>query len=104
MTESSPVVCVLAALPFPSLPGVATAGVPGTAGFVVMAGSAASFAAGPPRGVPGCDDAHEGVVQPLSDSSAAFKSTQSSAPNTHAELHVQQTSRKPTELHCEGRP
>ena len=75
---SSPVVCVLAALPLPSAPGVAIAGLPCGGGFMVGAG-AASFAAGPPRGVPGCEDAHDGVVQPLSDSSAAFRSTQSSA-------------------------
>ena len=31
------------------------------------------------RGVPGCDEAQDGVVQPLSDSSAALRSTQSSA-------------------------
>jgi hypothetical protein len=72
---------VLAALPLPSALGVAIAGLPCGTSFAVGAG-VSSCAAGPPRGVPGCEDAHEGVVQPLSDSSAAFRSTQSSMPDT----------------------
>ncbi len=73
----SPAVCVLAVLPLPSTAGVAIAAVAPSA--FERTGAESVTAVPLARGVPGCDEAHDGVVQPLSDSSAALRSTQSSA-------------------------
>ena len=70
-------VWALADLPLPSRAGVAIAAVAPSA--FKGTGTPSSPAVPLARGVPGCDEAQEGVVQPLSDSSAALRSTQSSA-------------------------